>query len=319
MAIADTSFAGYAQFQDEALRAGMDAVIATSLAQAVPVLRVLMGLYVLLTFALMAGQRITAYTFVGRCVRAIVVLGLITGQGFYAQHIRDNTFDTIPNAVASIINGGGTRISAAQQFDLVSQAAEAMVADVRSRNTAWSSAAISNGIGVWVAGAAINLVNAIIAGMWLLGRKLMAIVICFGVWLLVFELFDRTRGWVDHWIGAIVGLLVFQLGSSILLQVMLRGEMAMFRSLMTNPTANADEAVYNLFRVAGYIGTDALTMLALPIICAVGSGIGAAQGVGMALAAGVPGRAAAMAGRAAGTAGGALSRAHSRVRTRMRA
>ena len=73
MAVADTSFASYAQFQDEALRTGMDAVITASLAEAVPVMRVLMILYVLLGFMLLAGQRMTAHAFVGRVVRAVWV------------------------------------------------------------------------------------------------------------------------------------------------------------------------------------------------------------------------------------------------------
>ena len=76
MAVADTSFASYAQFQDEALRTGMDAVITASLAEAVPVMRVLMILYVLLGFMLLAGQRMTAHAFVGRVVRAVVVMGV---------------------------------------------------------------------------------------------------------------------------------------------------------------------------------------------------------------------------------------------------
>ena len=293
----DTStFAGIAQTQDTALRAAMDAVTSASLSYAVTPLRALLVIYVAITFLLFAGGSLGRNGLIGRLLRAAFVWMIVTSGTVYASDIRDLCFDGIPNQIATTINGQGATISAAAQFDKVSAAADSMVAAVRAQNTGWSVSALSNAIGAWIATAGLQFVLGVMCAVWLLGRKLMAVVLCFGPWLICFELFDRTRGWVDQWLGKIVGLLVFQLASSVLLQLMLTGEMNLMQQFHNATSVGVDEAVGQLFHVVVMVAMDAITMLALPAVCAIGSGAAAGHGYIAGMAASAPMRGARYAG-----------------------
>lgn len=295
----DTSFATFAAGQDAALRAGMDNVIQASITTMLPVGRILLVIFVAVSLALFSAGRLGGNALIGRVIRGLAIVYFIGAASVYDASIRDVAFDHIPTAFATAINGGGVTITAGQQFDIVSTAADNLVAEVRKKNTGWSASAISNSIAAWIADAGLQFVFLVIAAMWLLGRKLMALVLCFGPWLAWFELFDRTRGWVDQWLGKIVGLLVFQLAADSLMQISMQGEMQLLRTAQAQVTAaGSDEALGLLFHIFAWIGTDALAMLVLPTICAIGSGAAAGHAAAAMFAMGAPGRAANFARRA---------------------
>jgi type IV secretion system protein VirB6 len=276
-----TTFLAYATAQDTALRKSMDAVINASLSAAVPALHWLAIIYIVITFATVAANAMTVNAFIGRTVRLSVVVTLISTSGFYVQHVRDLLFDQVPTEIASVVTGAPSLTSAAQQFDLVSMAADHIVADAQAKNTWFTANGIGNSVAAWFADIAINLLTSIMFGVWMLGRWLLAVGLCMGPWLLLFELFDRTRGWVSQWIGHLVGVLVFSLSSAVILQILLRGEMDLLRAV-NNSASNVDEIIGQLFHVAGFVGAGALTMLAAPVTFAIGSGSAAGHGVAMA-------------------------------------
>lgn len=306
MAIDITTFAGFAQIQDDAIRAAMDAVITAELTAVRTPLKVLLGIYVMINFIVFACGAMGANTIIRKLVTAAAVSFFLTNTMAYSTYIRDFMFDDVPNEIATVVNGQGSQLTAAQQFDTVSKAAENLVATAQAQNAGrWSAAAIGDIISIWIASACMHITFAIQSGIWLLGRKFFGIVLCFGPWLLPFELFERTRGWVDHWFGLLVGLTTFQLASSILMQFQLRGQMSIMQYYHANP-GGAMDVVNHLFEVLQYIVSDVVAMIALPAICGIGSGA-AVYAVTTALMMSAPGRAA-RAGASAGTSAGRAGR-----------
>jgi len=155
-------------------------------------------------------------------------------------------------------------------------ASDAVTAAIIAKQTGWSVASLVNYASASFANFAVQFLLGGIAGIWLLGQSLLAIVLCFGPLLLGFELFDRTRGWVDQWIGKLVGITAFGIGTSILLAIEMTGEMNMLRVVNANLPSSGPEAVAALLRVGCNVLLDLFTMAALPTICAYGSGVAAA-------------------------------------------
>jgi type IV secretion system protein VirB6 len=282
---ASLSYAQFAQEQDAALRSGMDHVIGAGLADAVPILRVLAVVYIIVWFFMLGANEISLRGFVGKAIRIGVVTTLIAGSGFYIQHVRDFLFDGAPNEIATVIGGANTPITAAAQFDENSARIDSVVASIHENNRAWTLKGVADAIAAWFTGLALNTEIGLMFGVWMLGRKLLAIALCFGPWLLLFELFERTRGFVMAWVGTLVGLLVYQLGSSVLMKISLvslgqllaqskSSEMA-YRAAGLSYT---DQAIGTLFHVVCYVLSDVFALLALPAICAIGVGAAAHEG-----------------------------------------
>ena len=263
------------------LKTAMDAIIGAEITFVVPVLKSLLVIFVVRQFTLTLTGNMTVERFVGSCVRAGVVVFLISHSSSFVQYVRDPIFDKIPQAISSAIlsSAGVSSTSAttvAQQFDKVSAASDAVTAAIITLQTGWSVSSFVNYAAAFFANLCNQLLLAAIAGIWLLGQSLLAIILCFGPLLLGFELFDRTRGWVDQWIGKLVGMTAFGIGTAILLSIQMTGELNMLQSVHDNLPTSGPEAVAALIRVGGNIVLDLFTMAALPTICAYGSGVTAA-------------------------------------------
>ena len=272
------SYEAIAQGRIDQLKLAMDAIIAAELQFMVPVLKSLLIMFVVRQFTLTWTGNMTVERFVGSSARAAVIVFLIVHSGTFVQYVRDPIFDKIPQAISSTIlasAGVQTNSSAtiAQQFDKASAAADAVTAAIVARQTSFSIASFANYLSAQFADFGIQGLLSFIAAIWLLGQSLLAIILCFGPLLLGFELFDRTRGWVDQWIGKLVGMTCFGIGTSILLSIQMTGLLNMLRAVIKNLPTGGPEAVAVLMRVASNIVLDAFTMVALPAICAYGSGV----------------------------------------------
>ena len=274
------SYEAIAAGRIQQLKSAMDAVIAAELQFMVPILKSLLVMFVVRQFTLTWTGNMTVERFVGSSVRAAVVVFLISHSGSFAQYVRDPIFDKIPQAVSStILASAGVQTTSgttvAQQFDKASAAADAVTAAIVSRQTSWSIASLVNYLSAQLADGGIQFMLACVAAIWLLGQSLLAIILCFGPLLLGFELFERTRGWVDQWIGKLVGVTCFGIGTSILLSIQMTGLRNMLRAVNDNLPTGGPEAVAVLMRVGCNVLLDLCTMVALPTICAIGSGVAA--------------------------------------------
>jgi len=269
----------------------MDHAVLASLTAMRPILAAVAVTYVAISFMYLAGGEITLKGFLGKTVRLFVVVQFIINAANYNQYVRDLFFDGLPSAFATTFMDTPATISSAQQFDKASGEVDNLVATALQKNSAWSTSALANSIAIWIADIGIKCMIAVWAFVWSLGRFLLAVVLGFGPWLLVFELFDRTRGFVDHWIGTLVGLVVYQLAGAITLQIVMTGAFSLLTSIHTAAVnVSVDDFVGMIVQVCYFFAMGALTMLALPFICSVGSGAAAGNAVAMTASAGLIGR-----------------------------
>ncbi len=287
--IAGITYDAIAAARISQLKTTMDAVITAELQFVVPILKSLLIMFVVRQFTLAFTGNMTVERFVGSCVRAATVVFLISHSGSFVQYIRDPIFDKIPQAISStILSAAGASTTSgttiAQQFDKVSVASDAVTAAIITSQTGWSVSSLVNYAAASFANFAVQFLLGGIAGIWLLGQSLLAIILCFGPLLLGFELFDRTRGWLDQWIGKLVGITAFGIGTSILLAIEMTGELNMLKAVNANLPTGGPEAVSALLRVGCNVLLDLFTMAALPAICAYGSGVAASLSAPSAMA-----------------------------------
>lgn len=298
------AYATLAATRLEDLKSLMDAVINAETAYVTPVLKALFLIYLGRQFLMMNYGYLSGTTFVSTILRSGIVVLLVTKAGAYVQYVRDPIFDRIPQALAAMASrGGGVTVgmNPAEQFDAAARAINAVTAQTLALNTGWSASAFGNYLAASLSNGGAQTILGCICAVWLLGVTMLAIVLCFGKVVLLFELFDRTRGWVGAWIGKLVGILAFGFGANILLALQMTELMNLLARVHANLPSNGAEAVGVLMSVVSNIVLDLLTMIALPAAVGFGSGIAAsvaAPAVGLALRGGVG---------AAGTAGRALA------------
>ena len=276
------TYASLAQDSLATITSTMDAVIRAEAAYVTPTLRAVALLFVLRQFLLLNTGHMTWERFTSSCLRVLIVIYLVTNSGNYVQRIRDPLFNNVPQAISqSVLSGGdistSSTTSLAAQFDQVSMASDAVTAKVVKKATIWDPSTIGQAFSAWIADGGMQTILSVIATIWLLGQRALAVILCFGPYLLLFELFDRTRGFVDHWIGKLVGVTAFGMGTAIVLAM----EMTSLQQVLTNannsvPAMMGDEATSVLWHVVSNMLSDAVTILALPVICAFGTGVAAA-------------------------------------------
>jgi len=272
----------------------MDDAIAAGLTWVTPQLRVAMMLYVIGMGFLTMYHKTDSWSFVHAAAKGIA-LGAIIRITNYNYYVRDLFFYDLPNTFAASLHGPRAAVDSAQQFDVLWSGALHFCGFVLGQATGFSHL-IDRGV-VWALAGLILLALWLCFIVWYLARVFMALVICLGTFMLVLALFRQTRGYVEQWIGKLVGLTMLQLTSSILLRlvlVMMNDRML----LMKNDTTMSVDLLITAFAgVCGVFWMGALLMIALPSVIAIGSGVGA----GVAITSGMLG--------SAGVAAGGLARA----------
>lgn len=298
-----------AQAFDQSLIEGMDAVIGAGLTWVAPALRTAMMLYVLGYGFLTMYQHADGWTFVTAAMRAIAI-GMLIQSANYNYYVRDLFFTDLPNTIAASLYGPRISVNSAQQLDVLWSAAVNMASFILKQAIGWTN--IGERALVYVLLMLIQLALWVCFVVWYISRVFMALIICMGAFLLVLALFRSTRGYVQQWIGKLVGLTMLNLSASILLRVVLVVLTGRLRAIQGDPTLSLSEMLNNLAGVTGVFGMGAMLMIALPSAISIGSGVGA----GAAVATGMLGGAA---GRAAGAATGAASGAGNAARGAARA
>ncbi|WP_424138824.1 type IV secretion system protein [Roseomonas chloroacetimidivorans] len=286
-----TIFTDFATSMDGMLIASMDAIISSGLSNMRGQIALALSLYVLgFAFLTVFGK-----TDVGEAaraaLRALVITQLLQASA-YNYYVRDFFFTDLPNTVAAALGGPRSGISSATQFDLLWSAALHATSIVLGQATGWTMMP-ERGV-AWVLAAAMLIALGAIFLVWLIARVFMAVVICLGVFLALLFLFSATRGFVEQWIGKLVGLIVLQITSSILLRIVLVIITDRMRALGTAPTGNVDAMIAQLGSITAVYWIGAALMIVLPAFIAIGSGVSAGAVVG----AGYVGRFASGAGRA---------------------
>jgi hypothetical protein len=249
----------------------------------------------------MSPRRASSYA-----IRAVVIAYLLSTTEAYGLWVRDRFFTTIPNEITRLVVGSAAPLTAAQQFDNLSLYTDTVIASALGQATSLSQ--IGDRVALWWADTLIHLLLAVEFFIFLLGRKLMAIVIVIGPFLLLFELFEATRGYCRSWVGKLVGLTVFQLASTSLLVINAQGAYFFVQNILNNPPAGLSQQIANIDRFSMWCLGDALAMLALPSVVAIGSGAAAGSAVATTFLIAAGSKASGLAGRGARAVGRFIKR-----------
>lgn len=308
------SFVDIASSRMALLQTTMDAVLAAEANILNPILKALLVLYVGRQFLLTMAGHLLIQRFFDTIIRALIVVFLVTHNGNFVQYVRNPVYDRIPQAMAAMVTGNYAATTASQpmaaQFDAISAKGDAVTTEIQQGASSWYSMTDwITSVNVSTADGGFQLVLAIIVAIWLLGQGLLAIVLCLGLPMLCFELFERTRGFIDQWIGKLVGFSAFGFSTSFVLALEMNGLKTMFDTLHTAAAANAVQAAGMFWHVVGNSLLDLLTIAALPTAVGFGSGAVAALAAPSAfLAMRSISLASGAVGSAAGRAASALSR-----------
>lgn len=271
----DCLYTAFASSLDAATNSGIDAVVAAGVSSIRPILQTALTVAVVaggfaVSFGKMSAERLAVWA-----VRALAVAWLIGGAAQYNPVVRTAVMDDAPNLVASAMNveGANTRITSAQQFCTLRTATENLASKVFKEATGWSVSALGARLSAEAALGWQGVCLEVMFAIWLIGRRLAALALCLGPFLLCFELFENTRGFVRHWIGTVVGLLCFQLTTAIQLRMSYEGAATYLSRLRGGMGVSLDGMVQVLWDAAGWFAMDAVVMFAIPTICAVGSGV----------------------------------------------
>jgi type IV secretion system protein VirB6 len=287
-------FSNAAAAFDQSLIVGMDDAIAAGLTWVTPQLRVAMMLYVIGMGFLTMYHKTDSWSFVHAAAKGIA-LGAIIRITNYNYYVRDLFFYDLPNTFAASLHGPRAAVDSAQQFDVLWSGALHFCGFVLGQATGFSHL-IDRGV-VWALAGLILLALWLCFIVWYLARVFMALVICLGTFMLVLALFRQTRGYVEQWIGKLVGLTMLQLTSSILLRLVLVVMNDRMLLMKNDTTMSVDLLITAFAGVCGVFWMGALLMIALPSVIAIGSGVG----TGVAITSGMLG--------SVGVAAGGLARA----------
>jgi hypothetical protein len=265
-------FSNAAAAFDQSLIVGMDDAITAGLTWVTPQLRVAMMLYVIGMGFLTMYHKTDSWSFVHAAAKGIA-LGAIIRITNYNYYVRDLFFYDLPNTFAASLHGPRAAVDSAQQFDVLWSGALHFCGFVLGQATGFSHL-IDRGV-VWALAGLILLALWLCFIVWYLARVFMALVICLGTFMLVLALFRQTRGYVEQWIGKLVGLTMLQLTSSILLRLVLVVMNDRMLLMKNDTTMSVDLLITAFAGVCGVFWMGALLMIALPSVIAIGSGVGA--------------------------------------------
>ena len=275
------SFVDIASTRMANLQATMDAVIGAENGILNPILRALFMIYIGRQFLLCMAGDLSMQRFFSTIMRSGIIILLVTHNGAFVQYVRDPVFNKIPQAMSNMVAGNYAALPAGQpmaaQFDAIAAAGDAITSEIDKVSTnVFSLPNWINSLSGHIANGVFQLVLAIIVGIWLLGQTLLGIILAMGLPLLCFEIFERTRGFVDQWIGKLVGMAAFGFATSFVLAMEMNGMKTMFNNVKGQAVNNAALAAGMFWHVIGDAALDLLTMAVLPVAVGFGSGAVAA-------------------------------------------
>ena len=265
------------------LQAVMTTVLGAEQGVLLPILKALMLLFVGRQFFLVMFGHMAMERFWGSVIRALVIVFLVATTTNFNTWVATKIFTNIPQALTNL--GVGSYVptnagqSSAAQFDSISAAGDAIAAQIGAKDEVTSPATWVNDIAGRLGDLCFQIILDLIFGVWLLGLGLLAIALCMGPPFLMFEFFERTRGFVDAWIGKLVGFAAFGFACSIVLGMEMQGLNTMLTKINGLASTNVPAAVGMLMHAVGDGLLDLLLMAACPV--AFGFGSGAVAGLAM--------------------------------------
>lgn len=194
-----------------------------------------------------------------------IVAALLT-TGYFQQFIETPFLTTIPNWIASSINGATGTQAGAQQFDLIWSACAHLQAAILQASSPIYDLDVRIEAGLYIGLVAIALGISYI--IWTLAGFFMALTVCAGPFVLAGMLFERTRHYATGWLDIMVGQLILQLMIVILLAIFVGRISQYMRQAASNPATSVDEQVNALLEIALFIFMCSIVTVGVPFLAA---------------------------------------------------
>jgi type IV secretory pathway VirB6-like protein len=274
------TFVGRAAARVANLQAVMNTVLGAEQTVLFPILRALMIIFIGRQFFLTMTGNMTINRFIDSIIRAGIIILLVTHSGAFVQWVATPVFTRVPMALTTMGAGAYASTTGAQspaaQFDSVSAGGDATVGLILAQAEITSPSSWINALTAFVSDGCFQVILNCIFAIWLLGIGVLAIALCIGPPFLLFELFERTRGFVDQWIAKLVGFSAFGFATSIVLAMQMQGMVSMVQQAKTMSAINLPAAVGMLIHCVADSVMDLLLMAACPLAFGFGSGAVAA-------------------------------------------
>lgn len=293
----------YLQY-DVALRAGADAATMAGIAFTASLIYAAALPVIITVGVLMFAGAMDKAVLLQYVWRVALVLWLAVSAAFI-PYVRDMAVDHIPNDIAASLNAN-QQMTAVQQFDVLDQAAGNFTSQILGQATGISQ--VGNKVAAWLARGLQKVFLAATFYIWMGMRFLNYIAIALAAFTLIFILFKVTSGFLVSQMGKIVGLIMWQVSASILLQVMLSGMMVLLRdTIASGASMSIEQQIDVSLSVAEWFFGCFILVLMLPAVIGVGSGVAASSFIASG--------AMVNASRVMASAGGQMARAAHKVRT----
>lgn len=196
--VAQFIWTGYAQ----TLEQSVTQIVNTLLQAIVPWVQAALALYVMLAGKRMLTNSTSFDREVTTVIRALMVCALLTPANFNS-YITVQATETIPNAIASAVNGQNG-LTGAQGFDALLNQIERFSEQINAQAAGiWY---IAERIKIAVAQGTATLMVFCCLFVWICATVVIAFLIPIGAVLIPFYLFDATREIVMRWFGKCVSL-----------------------------------------------------------------------------------------------------------------
>ncbi len=237
----------------------MDQTIAGALPWAQQTARGLLLISILVLGYLILTNSITLRAFATWLVRVMIVVALISQADLFNTWVRDFFFDTLPNDLASAVNGTSRRLTVTQQFDAVWSATLHEFGRVLGQATGLTNIPTRMELAVlkWLSFAAL-VVSWFIT---MIARLLSAVAICFAPFLIIGYLFAYTRRFVDSWLSVMATLILVQLGSAIFIRIVMAGNALFLRNVSSTMEGGIEAMVVQIGYLAIWLWIAALAMI----------------------------------------------------------
>lgn len=269
--MASTAYQQYYAQYDEPIRVAMDSALTAGLGWVGTLLPALLVPVVIVCGVLLAVGQLGMGKIVSYSWRVILLIWLTVGAAF-VPYVRDMVQDTIPNELASVVNGKGTTISAAAQFDKIDDGAANFTAKVMGQATGLMQ--VGNRIAAWANRGWGSIYLQIIFYVWIAIRQLTSVALVLFAFSLVFLPFDSTRHWCSGQLGKVVGLIAWQLAASVLLKINADGMEIFIKDIaVRGQSMSIEEQVDMIGKVSGWFLGCMVQFLLVPGAIGIGSGV----------------------------------------------
>jgi type IV secretion system protein VirB6 len=215
-----------------------------------------------------------------RIVKVAFVVGILTSSGLYTSYVQTLFITTLPNWFATAAGGTqGAITSTPATFDNMWQVTEHAVENIGSQIAIYD---IVDSVSLALIEISIMILLVITFAIYEFSVIATGIMVAIGPILIVGYLFEATKGVADRWIGKLITYSLLTLLINITLNVVLSGEKAYMRVILTQQAAGAAAVAVEikvLISLTMFFAMGAFIIVSLPAIAAaLGGGLGVSPG-----------------------------------------